>query len=86
MSELSEEQRQEILTSIKSGQKIQAIKLYREQTGQGLKEAKEFIEELTKQLLEQNPDAIQSSKAGCGTMMIAFSILLVVLTFSGLLS
>lgn len=75
MSTLNDSQRQEILDAIKSGQKIAAIKLYREHTGLGLKEAKEFIEELTDQLRKENPEVIQSSKAGCSTAMIAFSLL-----------
>ena len=35
-----------IVELVKSGQKIQAIKLYREQTGAGLKEAKDYVEGL----------------------------------------
>lgn len=35
-----------IMELMKSGQKIQAIKLYREQTGVGLKEAKDYVEGL----------------------------------------
>jgi Ribosomal protein L7/L12 C-terminal domain len=31
---------------VRSGQKIEAIKLYREQTGVGLKEAKDYVERL----------------------------------------
>ena len=31
---------------MKAGQKIEAIKLYREQTGVGLKEAKDYVESL----------------------------------------
>ena len=37
---------QEILELVKAGQKIQAIKLYREQTGVGLKDAKDYVEGL----------------------------------------
>ena len=36
----------QILELMKSGQKIQAIKLYREQSGVGLKEAKDYVEGL----------------------------------------
>jgi hypothetical protein len=36
----------EIVELMKAGQKIQAIKLYREQTGVGLKEAKDYVESL----------------------------------------
>jgi len=37
---------EQVLELMKSGQKIQAIKLYREQTGVGLKEAKDYVEGL----------------------------------------
>src|ERR1017187_1630527 len=36
----------EIVTLLEQGRKINAIKLYRKQTGAGLKEAKDFIEAL----------------------------------------
>jgi ribosomal L7/L12-like protein len=36
----------EIMELMKAGQKIQAIKLYRQQTGAGLKEAKDYVESL----------------------------------------
>jgi len=36
----------EILELIRKGKKIRAIKLYREETGVGLKEAKEYVESL----------------------------------------
>jgi Ribosomal protein L7/L12 C-terminal domain len=38
---------QEVLELMKAGQKIQAIKLYREQTGAGLKESKDYVEGLS---------------------------------------
>ena len=37
---------EKIMELMKSGQKIQAIKLYREQSGVGLKEAKDYVEGL----------------------------------------
>ena len=37
---------QQVLELVKAGQKIQAIKVYREQTGVGLKEAKDYVESL----------------------------------------
>lgn len=37
---------QQVLELVKAGQKIQAIKVYREQTGVGLKEAKDLVESL----------------------------------------
>ncbi len=36
----------QIVELMRSGQKIQAIKLYREQTGAGLKESKDYVEGL----------------------------------------
>jgi ribosomal protein L7/L12 len=36
----------EIVDLIRRGEKLKAIKLYRERTGAGLKEAKEFVESL----------------------------------------
>ena len=38
---------EKIMELVKAGQKIQAIKLYREQTGAGLKEAKDYVEKTT---------------------------------------
>ena len=37
---------QQVIELMKAGQKIQAIKAYREQTGAGLKEAKDYVEGL----------------------------------------
>jgi hypothetical protein len=37
---------QDIIDALRANQKIKAIKLYREATGVGLKESKEFIEEV----------------------------------------
>jgi hypothetical protein len=36
----------EVIELMRSGKKIEAIKLYREQTGVGLKEAKDYVESL----------------------------------------
>ena len=36
----------QIMDLLKAGQKIQAIKLYRQTTGAGLKEAKDYVESL----------------------------------------
>ena len=37
---------EKVLELMRAGQKIEAIKLYREQTGVGLKEAKDYVESL----------------------------------------
>lgn len=44
--EVDEGSDEEIWALLRSGQKIQAIKLYRERTGVGLKEAKDYVEQL----------------------------------------
>lgn len=38
-----------VVQELEQGRKIQAIKLYREQTGVGLREAKEAVEEIARQ-------------------------------------
>lgn len=50
---MSPDQRQAILTALKSGNKIEAIKLCREATGMGLAEAKEWVEKL-----DSSPEAL----------------------------
>lgn len=40
----------EIVDLVRQGKKIQAIKLFRQETGAGLKDAKEFIESLEEKL------------------------------------
>lgn len=46
MSELSADQRQAIISALGDNNKILAIKLYRDATGSGLRDAKDFIEQL----------------------------------------
>lgn len=52
-----------IIQSLKQGQKLQAIKAYRESTGAGLKESKAVIDELIDKY--QIP-----SKSGCASMIL----------------
>jgi len=74
------EQMQEIEDALASGRKIEAIKLYREASGKGLKEAKEFIDELMPTLKKQHPKKyanVSTSKgSGCASVFfICFSFL-----------
>jgi len=50
-----------------AGRKIEAIKLYREMTGLGLKEAKEAVEGLESSLRKETPDRFKTppAKGGC---------------------
>lgn len=54
---------EQIVDSLKQGNKIQAIKDYRESTGAGLKESKEAIEELIQKY--EIP-----MKSGCASMVL----------------
>ena len=66
-----------ILSLLKQGQKIAAIKLYRKKTGVGLKEAKDFIEALA---ADQHIVAV--SKAGClGVVLLLMFIPLAAIVF-----
>ena len=71
--ELTPEGRREILDAIKQGRKIEAIKLYRDATGAGLKDAKDFIEELTAALPEDDRPA---SSGGCAGMLLVLALLI----------
>ena len=59
MSQITPEQRQQILDCLKNRQKIQAIKIVREAMGSDLGEAKEFVESVQKTLAtsELQPEA-----------------------------
>jgi ribosomal protein L7/L12 len=74
---LSDEKRQEILNAILAGKKIEAIKLYRAATGQGLKEAKDFVDQLEAALRKENPEAFQGrSNSGCGVSVLLVAMLI----------
>ena len=65
-----------------AGQKIAAIKLYREQvkTGAGLKESKEAVEQLEAGLRAQHPERFTAkAKSGCAAVLAVLAVLLVVL-------
>ncbi|MBK7997731.1 MAG: ribosomal protein L7/L12 [Verrucomicrobia bacterium] len=74
--ELPEDKRAAILEAIYGGppRKIEAIKLVREATGCGLKEAKEFVEKLGAELYAKEPakfTAVPTGKSGCvGVVML----------------
>lgn len=64
-----------------AGQKIEAIKIYREQTNAGLKEAKDAIEKLEAELRASSPEKFSAApaKAGCvGALLVAVLLILVV--------
>jgi hypothetical protein len=68
----------QVLPLLREGRKIQAIKLYRERTGRGLKEAKDAVELLADQHGIESKQAgcagvILAALAVCGTLIAAFS-------------
>lgn len=70
---LPPEQITKLSEMIYSGQKIEAIKVYRELTQVGLKEAKDEVEALEAALRKQFPEKFTATnKAGClGFLLIA---------------
>ena len=59
---------QQIANCIYAGQKLQAIKLYRDSSGQGLKESKDFIELLEVELRGKEPEKFTVMPAGKGCL------------------
>ena len=69
----SQEQIEEIGNALASGRKIEAIKIYREATSKGLKDAKDFIDKLIPKLQEQDPDKyakLSAKGAGCASVIL----------------
>jgi large subunit ribosomal protein L7/L12 len=59
----------DILDLLRGGQKIRAIKLYRDRTGSGLAEAKEAVEALAR------ANSIPAGSSGCGSAVLSFAII-----------
>lgn len=69
----------EIQDLIYDGQKITAIKMVRQQTGSGLKEAKDQVDALEAQMRSSFPGALPEPKSGgCGTAVLAMVVMLTV--------
>lgn len=77
MSENPEDQASRVRDFIFAGNKIGAIKVYREQTGLGLKESKEAVEKLEAELRASSPDRFTKTQSkGCTTVPLAVIIIL----------
>lgn len=76
MNQLTDQQRQQVNAEIFGGRKIEAIKLYREATGDGLKEAKDAVEEIEKDLRQRQPDkfAKPAGKSGCMSVVAVVAL------------
>jgi ribosomal protein L7/L12 len=65
----------DILELLREGQKIRAIKLYRDKTGAGLANAKNAVEALA------STHGIPSSQSGCGSAVLAAIVIALVLNY-----
>ena len=63
---ISDNDLKEVLNAILANRKIEAIKLYREYSGVGLKEAKDAVEELEKKLQTESPEKFTSEQIAEG--------------------
>jgi Ribosomal protein L7/L12 C-terminal domain len=71
--EIDQELIQAVTAALERGQKIQAIKVYKEATGKGLKDSKDFVEALIPKLVEQDPQRfarLTKSGGGCGNVIL----------------
>lgn len=79
--QIPDENAAEIEAAIFAGHKIAAIKAYRERTGKGLKEAKDFVEALELELHRTSPEKFGAPTAGKGCGGASIKVLAVVLVF-----
>lgn len=74
---IPEEKLTPIRDALYRGELIAAIKLHRDATGSGLKEAKEAVEKLDAELRASSPDKFTSlpRRAGCFAMIVVLGVL-----------
>jgi len=79
---LPEEDITAIREALFAGRKIEAIKRYRECTGQGLREAKDFIDSLNEELRQREPERFTAPAGGSGcATAAALTLVLAALSF-----
>jgi ribosomal protein L7/L12 len=72
-AELTPQQTKQIEDALASGSKIEAIKLHREFTGLGLKNSKDFIDQLATELAQSDPakyGKLMQKAKGCATVIV----------------
>jgi len=76
MANLNDQDRQAIEKTILSRRKIEAIKLYREATREGLAEAKRAVEEMEVDLRHSSPEKFIASanKPGCSGVLVCAAL------------
>jgi ribosomal protein L7/L12 len=85
MNAMSKDDIDQIEAALFAGKRIQAIRLYRGATREGLKEAKDFIDALEAELRRTEPEQFTAPPAkGCGTAVLALLTAVAVLTWIAL--
>ncbi|MBC2596149.1 ribosomal protein L7/L12 [Ruficoccus amylovorans] len=67
---LSDQELNQVSEAILAGNKIQAIKIYREATGLSLSEAKQEIDAITAQLAKDHPELAAAQSKGCLSVFV----------------
>ncbi len=65
---ITDDESQAIQSAIFQGRKIEAIKLYRQATGFGLKEAKDAVDQMEAELRASSPEQFSAKSGGGGCM------------------
>ena len=73
--EMSEFDRKKVERALLEGGKIEAIKVYREVTGEGLKEGKDFVDALAVEMSDEHPELAAASKGCGGSAVLLFALL-----------
>ena len=73
-----------ILDAIFQGRKLDAVKRYKTASGLGLKESKEFVEDLTQRLKSESPEQfrIADSSSGCASSLLFASVAILVVSIA----
>lgn len=75
MPELTPEQRTAIKGMLAESRIIEAIKAYREFTGSGLKESKDWVDAYHQELAKDQPELFQRKTGGClGMILLVISL------------
>jgi hypothetical protein len=83
---LSDEQREAMTELLFLGHKINAIKIFREATGAGLKESKDFVETLEAQLRQTMPERFQVVRFDGPPASFVISLILGIVAIGGIIS
>lgn len=67
---MEESKKAELADLILKGRKIEAVRLYRESTGMGLKDSKEAVEALEKEMREEIPEKFMTEPGGCAGVVL----------------